>query len=177
MVDAEPFILEDYTVQTPSARGAATLVRCRLRHVVTAVLMERTFKSGERFHEADVVYRQVQFLYDDGEACHFMDTQGFDQVALAHERLSEMLPWLTEGMTLQAVFWNGVPANVVLPQWVEARVDMVGAGSRGDTATGRTQKEATLENGISIKVPLFVEVGEIVQVDPRTREFIRRVRD
>jgi elongation factor P len=177
LVDGEPYSLEDYTVQTPSARGAATLVRSRLRHVVTGVLVEKTFKSGEKFDEADVVYRQVQFLYDDGDACHFMDTQSFDQVALPHERVRDMLPWFVEGMSLQAVLWNGSVANVSLPQYVEARVDMVGAGSRADTATGRTLKDATLANGVSIKVPLFVEAGETVQVDPKSREFIRRVRD
>jgi elongation factor P len=177
LVDGDPFTLEEYTVQTPSARGAASLVRSRLRHVVTGALAEKTFKSGEKFEEADVVYRQVQFLYDDGEACHFMDTQSYDQVALAHDRVEEMRPWFVEGMSLQAVLWNGSIANVSLPQYVEARVDMVGAGSRADTATGRTLKDATLENGVAIKVPLFVEAGETVLVDPRTREFIRRVRE
>ena len=177
LVEGEPYTLEDYAVQTPSARGAATLVRSRLRHVVTGTLAERTFKSGEKFQEADVVYRQVQFLYEDADACHFMDVQSYDQVALSHDLVDEMRPWFREGMSLQAVLWNGAVATVSLPQYVEARVDMVGAGSRADTATGRTLKDATLENGIAIKVPLFVEAGETVLVDPRTREFVRRVRE
>ncbi len=176
LLDGEPFSLEDYTVQTPSARGAATLLRCRLRNLVNGTLSERTFKSGERFEEADVVFRQVQVLYDDGEAVHLMDGESYEQSALDHGRLGEALPWLREGLSLQAVVWNGAIVNVSLPQHVEAVVDMVGAGSRGDTASGKTLKEATLTNGVTIRVPLFVEAGETILVDPRTREFVRRAR-
>jgi elongation factor P len=174
LVDGEPYALEDYSVQTPSARGAATLVRCKLRHVVSGALLDKTFKSGEKFEEPDVNFRQVQFLYDDGEACHFMDLASYDQFELADERISDMVPWLTEGLSLNAVYWNGSVAGITLPQYVEAEVDMVGGGARGDMASGRNLKEAVLKNGISIKVPLFVEAGERVVVDPKTLEFIRR---
>lgn len=174
LVDAEPYTLDDYTVQTPSARGAATLVRAKLRHIVSGALMERTFKSGEKFEEPDVALRQVQFLYDDGESCHFMDNQTYEQFAIPNERIEQMVPWLTEGLNLNAVYWNGNVAGVSLPQYVEADVDMVGAGARGDTASGRNLKDATLTNGLTIKVPLFIEAGERVVVDPRTREFVRR---
>ena len=177
LVDGEPYAVEDYTVQTPSARGAATLVRAKLRHVVHGGMLDRTFKAGEKFDEPDVALRQVQFLYDDGEACHFMDTQSYDQFALARDRLEGVLPWLSEGLSLSAVYWNGIVAGVSLPQYVEAEIDMVGAGSRSDTASGRNLKEATLTNGIVLKVPLFVEGGERVLVDPRAVEFVRRVRD
>ena len=174
LVDGEPYAVEDYTVQTPSARGAATLVRARIRHLVNGTLVEKTWKSGEKFDEADVVYRQVQFLYDDGEGCHFMDLQTYDQVALPNSGLEETVPWLREEMLLSAVVWNDSIVGVSLPQYVEAEVDMVGAGARGDTASGKTLKDAVLKNGVTIRVPLFVEAGEFVVVDPRTREFIRR---
>jgi len=174
LVDAEPYTLEDYSVQSPSARGAATLVRCKLRHVVTGALLDKTFKSGEKFEEPDVGFRQVQFLYDDGEACHFMDLRSYDQFELASERISDIVPWLSEGLTLNAVYWNGSVAGIALPQYVEAEIDMVGGGARGDTASGRNLKEAVLKNGITIRVPLFVEAGERVVVDPKSLEFIRR---
>ena len=174
IVDGEPYTLEDYAFQSPSARGASTLVRCKLRNIVTGAYLERTYKSGEKFEEPDVAFRQIQFLYDDGDACHFMEIQSYDQFAIPDERLEDVKPWLTDGLQLQAIYWNGSVAGVNLPQYVEAVVDMVGAGSKSDMASGKTLKDATLENGVSIKVPLYVDSGERIVVDPRTREFVRR---
>ena len=176
LVDAEPYTLEDYSVQSPSARGAATLVRCKLRHVVTGALLDKTFKSGEKFEEPDVAFRQIQFLYTDSEACHFMDVESYEQFALALERVEDIVPWLTEGLALRSVVYNGSVAGVSLPQYVEAVIDMVGAGSRADTASGKNLKDATLTNGMTVKVPLFIESGEKVLVDPKTGEFVRRSR-
>lgn len=174
MVDGQPYHLEDYQVQTPSARGAATLVRCKLRHIVDGSLLDKTFKAGEKFEEPDVAFRQVQFLYGDGDSSHFMDLGTYDQFALPNERIEDMVPWLTDGLQMNAVYWNGSVAGINLPQYVEARIDMVGAGSRSDTASGKNLKDATLANGLTIRVPLFIESGERVVVDPRTLEFIRR---
>jgi elongation factor P len=174
LVDQEPYTVEDYTVQTPSARGAATLVRCKLRNIVSGVLVERTFKAGEKFEVPDVSYRRIQFLYDDGESCHFMDTASYDQFSLGHDGIEEMVPWLAEGLLLDSVVWDGKVVGVRLPQYVEAQVDMVGGGSRGDTASGKNLKEAKLTNGLTVKVPLFIESGERILVDPRTGEFVRR---
>jgi len=174
MVDGQPYHLEDYQVQTPSARGAATLVRCKLRHIVDGSLLDKTFKAGEKFEEPDVAFRQVQFLYGDGESSHFMDLGSYDQFALPNERIEDMVPWLTDGLQMNAVYWNGAVAGINLPQYVEAEIDMVGAGSRGDTASGKNLKDAILANGLTIRVPLFVESGERIVVDPRTLEFIRR---
>ena len=174
IVDTEPYTLEEYSVQTPSARGAATLVRCKLRHVVSGVLIDKTFKAGEKFEEPDVAFRQVQFLYGDGDACHFMELASYEQFEMPRERIGDIVPWLSEGLALNAVYWNGAVAGLALPQYVEAEVDMVGGGARGDTASGRNLKDAVLRNGVTIRVPLFVEAGERVVVDPRTGEFIRR---
>jgi elongation factor P len=176
LVDGEPFHIEDYQVQTPSARGAATLVRCKLRHVVSGTLLDKTFKSGEKFEEPDVAFRQVQFLYGDGESSHFMELATYEQFAVPNATIEDIVPWLTDGMSLNAVYWNGAVAGISLPQYVEAEVDMVGGGARGDMASGRNLKEAVLKNGIAIKVPLFVEAGERVVVDPKTLEFIRRAK-
>jgi elongation factor P len=174
LLDGQPYQLEDYQVQTPSARGAATLVRCKLRNIVDGTLVDKTFKSGERFEEPDVQFRQVQFLYADGESSHFMDQGSYEQFAIPNDRIDETVPWLTDGMILNAVYWNGSVAGISLPQYVEAEVDMAGAGSKGDTASGKNLKDATLTNGLTIRVPLFIESGERVLVDPRTFEFIRR---
>ena len=174
LFDGAPYVVEDFTVQSPSARGAATLVKARLRNIVTGTIRDCTFKSGEKFDEPDVAYRQVQFLYGDGEACHFMDLQSYEQFTLPVVQLEDTVPWFTENMELSAVVWNGEAVGVSLPSFVEATVDMVGAGSRGDTASGKNLKEATLTNGRTLKVPLFVEAGEKLLVDTRTWEFSRR---
>ena len=174
LMEGEPYVLEEFTVQSPSARGAATLVRARLRNIVTGSIQDRTFKSGEKFDEPDVAFRQIQFLYDDGEDCHFMDVQTYDQFALSVESLKESAPWLTESLQLSAVVFNGRVVGVNLPQFVEAEIEMVGAGSRGDTASGRNLKEATLTNGRTVRVPLFIEAGERILVDTRTWEFSKR---
>lgn len=174
LLDGEPYAVEEFTLQTPSARGAATLVRTKLRGIVSGTLVDKTFKAGEKFEVPDVAFRTIQFLYDDGSACHFMDTESYEQFELAHDAVEDVRPWLVEEMALQAVLWNGNCVGVNLPIHVTAQVDMVGGGSRSDTASGRNLKEATLTNGLTIKVPLFVESGERVVVDPRTREFVRR---
>jgi elongation factor P len=174
LVEGEPYQLEDYQVQTPSARGAASLVRCKLRHVVTGALLDKTFKSGEKFDEPDVALRQVQYLFGDGESSHFMDLLSYEQFAIPNERIEDIVPWLTDGLNLNAVYWNGSVAGLNLPQYVEAEIDMAGGGSKSDMASGKNLKEAFLTNGVTIRVPLFIESGERVVVDPRTLEFIRR---
>ena len=174
LVDGEPFHIEDYQVQTPSARGAATLVRCKLRHVVTGSLLDKTFKSGEKFDEPDVAFRQVQFLYGDGESSHFMELLSYEQFAIQNTTIEDMVPWLTDGLSLNAVYWNGAVAGITLPQYVEAEIESSAGGAKSDTASGKNLKDATLTNGLTIRVPLFVESGERVVVDPRTLVFIRR---
>jgi elongation factor P len=174
LVDGEPYTVDEFTVHMPSARGAATLVRAKLRHIVDGSLVDKTFKSGEKFDEPDVAFRQVQFLYNDGEACHFMDTTSYEQFSLPVETLGDSAVWMTEGLGLGSIVYNGQVAGVNLPQYVEAEVDLVGGGSRGDTASGKNLKDATLTNGVTVKVPLFIESGERILVDPRTGEYARR---
>jgi elongation factor P len=174
LVDGEPFLVMDYTVQTPSARGAATLVRAKIRNIVSGAVFDRTFKSGEKFAEPDVALRNVQYLYGDDEAHHFMDTASYEQFALASERLGDAAPWFTEGLEVRAVLFNGAVVHVELPPFVEAQVDLAGPGSRGDTASGKNLKDAVLTNGVTVKVPLFIEAGDRVVIDTRTGEFARR---
>jgi elongation factor P len=174
LVEGEPYTIDEYTTQSPSARGAATLVKVRLRHVVTGQVSDRTFKAGDRFDEPDVAIRSVQYLYRDGDGFHFMDQQSYDQFTLTAEVLGELTPWLTENLEVTAVLYNGHAVGVTLPAFIEAEVDMVGGGSRGDTASGKNLKDATLTNGKTIKVPLFIESGERILVDTRTWDFSRR---
>jgi len=174
LVDGEPFTIEDLTVQTPSARGAATLVKVRLRHIVTGQVSDRTFKGGDRFDEPDVSVRTVQYLYADGDGYHFMDGDSYEQFSLSADELGEAAPWLTDNLACTAVVYNGRAVGVNLPSFVEAEIDLVGAGSKADTASGKNTKEAVLTNGQTVRVPLFVESGERILVDTRTWEFAKR---
>ena len=176
LIDGEPYLIEEHTVQTPSARGAATLVKVRLRNIVTRQISDRTFKGGEKFEEPDVAIRAVQFLYRDGDGSHFMDQETYDQFTLGDVVLGESAPWLNDQLALTGIFFNGNAVGVDLPTFVEAEIDMVGGGSKGDTASGKNLKDATLTNGKTLKVPLFIESGEKVLVDTRTWEFARRAK-
>ena len=174
LVDGEPCLLMDYSVHTPSARGASTLVRAKLRHIVTGAVSDRTFRAGERFEEPDVQYRQVQVLYGDGAAFHFMDLGTYEQFALTAEQLGDAAAWMRDGLELRAVVVNQQVVNVDLPAFVEIEVATAGAASRGDTATGKNMKDAVLTNGVTVRVPLFVQSGDRIIVDTRTGEFSRR---
>ena len=174
LVDGEPYTILDYSVQTPSARGAATLVRTKIRSIVTGAVFERTFKAGEKFGEPDVQLRQVQYLYGDDESCNFMDLGSYEQFSLPVEQLGDSVRWMSEGLELRAVVYNGRVVSVELPAFVEAEVEMTGVGAKGDTMSGKNLKEALLTNGVTVKVPLFIEIGDRIVVDTRTGEFARR---
>lgn len=163
-----------HTLHTPSARGSATLVRAKLRNILTGEFLEKTFKSGEAFREPDLVYRQAQFLYSDNDDLHFMDEETFDQFSLPAEKMPELTPWLTEGLSLRAVHFEGQIASVELPKTLEVEVLEADPAVRGNTASGKVLKRAVVAAGAEIQVPLFVEVGEKIEVDPHEARFLRR---
>jgi elongation factor P len=153
-------------------RGSAQ-VRMKLRDIRRGDIVERTFQAGERFARARLDHRTVQFLYRDGTHFHFMDTTSFDQVALDEDQLGDAADYLTENMQVQLIEYAGEPIGVDLPASVELRVTETEAGIRGDTATGAL-KRATLESGLSVNVPLFVNRGDRIKVDTRTGEYLER---
>jgi elongation factor P len=159
---------------TPSARGASTMVRTKLRHLITNAVLEKNFKTAEKFAEPDVVLAPASFLYSDGEGFHFMDEGSYEQFALSAERLGEDRLYLKEGISLQVLQYNGNPIAMQLPPFVELTVVSAGPGSRGDTASGGTTKSATLETGLQVRVPLFIKEGEVVRVSTQTGEFVSR---
>ncbi len=176
IVDGDPYLLVDYTVQTPSARGAATLVRSKIRNILTGSVFDRTFKAGEKFEEADIEIRPVQFLYESGGDYAFMDTASFEQFTFDRERLGDSAGWLADGMTLRSVTFRGRVVGVELPQFVEIAVSEVEPSGRTDTASGSATKQATLVTGARIRVPLYLKEGETVEVETATGRFVRRVR-
>ena len=175
LVEGKPFVIMDYSVQTPSARGAATLVRVKGRNVLTGQVLDMTFKSGDKFDEPDLEYRKTSFLYADGDDYHFMDEQSYEQFHLSREALADHIAWLKEGVTLKSVVFDGKCVGIELPQFIEFEVTETGPGGRSDMASGKVTKPATLSNGTQIRVPVYLDAGEKVLVDTTTGEFVKRV--
>lgn len=153
-------------------KGAA-FVRTKLRNVKTGAVREMTFRAGERVERAIVETKQMQFLYSSGDEYFFMDTNTYDQISLTKDDLGDAPNYLLENMTIGIQFYEGAPIGIDLPTTVNLRVVQTEPGFRGDTATGAT-KPATLETGITVQVPLFIEQDEIIKVDTRTGEYISR---
>jgi elongation factor P len=175
-VDGQPYTVTEVFFASPSARGASTMVRTKLRHLVNESVLEKTFKTGERFAEPDVVLTPASFLYSDGEAYHFMDEGSYEQFSLTVEQLGDERLYLKEGISLQVRKYNGNPIAMQLPPFVELAVAATELGVRGDTGSGGATKPATLETGLQVRVPLFVKEGEVVRVSTQTGEFVGRIR-
>ena len=174
LVEKQPFIIMDYSVQSPSARGAATLVRVKGRNVLTGQALEMTFKSGDKFEEPDLERRKINFLYADGDDLHFMDEESYEQFHLGRDDLGDAVRWIKEGVTLTSIVFEGRVAGVEVPQFIEFEVVETGPGGRSDMASGKVTKSATLSNGTEIRVPVYLGAGEKVLVDTTTGEFVKR---
>jgi len=173
-VDGEPYAIVEVTFASPSARGASTMVRTRLRHLLTGAVLEKSFKTSEKFEEPDVAFSGASFMYADAEGFHFMDEETFEQFMLPAEQVGEDRGYLTDGLVAQVLKYNGHPVSLELPQFVELTVAATEPAIKGDTAAGRDLKPATLETGLEIRVPLFIKEGERVRVNTETGEFAGR---
>ncbi len=174
VVDGQPFAIVEHTVQSPSARGGATLVKAKLRNVINGQFMEKTWKAGEMFEEPDLNFRQARFLYADGEDMHFMDEESYEQFSLPTESLGDMVPWLQDDLVVRAIHYQGKVASIELPKVLEVDVLETEPAVRGNTASGKVMKRAVVKGGVEIQVPLYLESGERIEVDPNERRFIRR---
>jgi elongation factor P len=172
--ESTPYYCLDVEVSTPTARGGQTLVRLKMRNLLTRAVFDKTFKAGEKFKEPDLETVEASYLYSDGDASYFMDQETFDQMALTPEKLGEALEFLTEGLIIKVDKFNGNPIGIQLPEKVELAVTYTEPGARGNTASGAVTKLARLETGLEIKVPFFVEEGDKVRVYTETREFAGR---
>lgn len=174
MLDGDPCnILENEFVKP--GKGQA-FNRVRLRNLKTGRVWERTFKSGESLEGADVMELDMEYLYTDGEFYHFMKTDGsFEQVAASADAVGDTKQWLKEQETYMVTLWNDAPLQVQPPNFIELEVVETDPGLKGDTAQGGS-KPATLSTGAVIKVPLFINQGEMLRVDTRTGEYQSRAR-
>lgn len=149
-------------------------VRSKIRNLRTGSVTERTFNAGEKVPKAHLDRREMQYLYNDGDNYNFMDTESYEQVALSAEQMGDNVRFLKEEMNIHLVFHKGRILGIDLPNTVELEVVETEPGIKGDTASGGS-KPATLETGLVVHVPFFVEVGDVLQVDTRTGEYIKRV--
>ena len=169
-----PYHCLDVEVSTPTARGGQTLVRLKMRNLITRAVFDKTFKAGDKFKEPDLVQVPASYLYSDGDGSHFMDQESFETHALNDDMIGDALDYLVEGQIIQIQKFNGNPIGIQLPPHVELTVTYTEPGARGDTASGSVTKPAKLETGIEIKVPLFIKEGEKVKVSTENREFAGR---
>jgi elongation factor P len=172
--DNAPYHCLDVEVSKPTARGGQTLVRIKMRNLLTRAVFDRTFKAGEKFREPDLETITVSYLYSDATGLHFMDQETFETLTLGVDMVGDDRLLLVDNVILQVQKYNGSPIGVQLPQHVEITIASTEPGARGDTASGNVTKIATLETGLQIRVPLFIKDGEKVKVHTETREFAGR---
>ena len=169
-----PFHCLDVEISTPTARGGQTLVRLKMRNLLSRAVFDKTFKAGDKFKEPDLVMSPASYLYRDGDGSHFMDQETFETHSLNEEMTGDAPDYLTEGLIIQIQKFNGNPIGIQLPPHVELAVTYTEPGSRGDTASGNVTKPAKLETGLEVRVPLFIKEGEKVRVSTETGEFAGR---
>ncbi|HAG94783.1 MAG: elongation factor P [Pseudomonadales bacterium] len=171
MLDGDPCSIVENEVVKPGKGQAFN--RVKLRNLKTGKSWERTFKSGESVEAADIMDVDLQYLYNDGEFWHFMDQQSFEQQAADATAVGEAAKWLKEEDVCTVTLWNGSPLAVTAPNFVELEIIETDPGLKGDTANGGS-KPATLSTGAVVRVPLFVNQGDVIKVDTRTGEYVSR---
>lgn len=174
MLDGDPCSIIENEFVKPGKGQAFN--RVKLRNLKTGRVVERTFKSGDTIEGADVVDTEMQYLYNDGEFWHFMDPATFEQVSTDENVVGETKKWLKDQDICTLTLWNGAPLSVTPPNFVELAITETDPGVRGDTSGGGG-KPATLETGAVVRVPLFVQTGELIKVDTRTGEYVSRVKE
>ena len=172
-IDGAPLVIVDFQHVKPGKGGA--FVRTKLKNLLTGRVVDQTFRSGERVKKPDLMEREMQYLYGEGDSFCMMDNETYEQIMLTPEQVGEARLFLVENLNVKVLFFNQQAVAVEVPNFVEQLIAQTEPGLRGDTATGGT-KPATLESGAAIQVPLFINEGDRVKVDTRTGAYIERVK-
>jgi elongation factor P len=173
LVDGEPYMVLEYLHVKPGKGGA--FLKTKMKNMITGLIHEQTFRSGEKFPQPDLQYHDMQYLYAEDDIYHFMDQDTYDQVTLNSAQLSEVKNLLKESTVYTILYFEGNPIAVNPPMFMNLAVKETPPGVRGDTAQGGGNKPATLETGLVLQVPLFVNEGDIIKVDTRDNKYIERV--
>jgi len=169
-----PYHCLEVEVSRPTARGGQTLVRIKMRNLITRAVFDRTFKAGEKFAEPDLATISASYSYADASGYHFMDQETFETITLGPDIVGDDRLLLADNVIIQIQTYNGKPIGLQFPPHVELTVTSSEPGARGDTASGSVTKVARLETGMEIRVPLFIKDGEKIKVHSETREFAGR---
>ena len=169
-----PYHCLDVEVSKPTARGGQTLVRIKMRNLLTRAVFDKTFKAGDKFGEPDLEMIPASYLYSDSTGYNFLDQQSFETLTLGADVVGSDRQLLADNVLLQIQKYNGRPIGLQFPPIVEMTITATEPGVRGDTASGGVTKAATLETGLEIRVPLFIKEGEKVKVHTETRDFAGR---
>jgi len=172
-IDGQPFVIVSNEFVKPGKGQAFN--RVKLRNLMSNRTLERTFKSGDKVDQADVLETQRRMLYREPDGVVFMDDESFEQIKVPSENVGDADKWLLEDQVYDIVFYNGAAIAVSPPIFMELKITECDPGVRGDTASGRVLKPATVETGAKVQVPIFVDEGEMVKVDTRTGEYVSRV--
>ena len=173
-IDNTPFTCLEVEVNTPTARGGQTLVRLKIRNLITNAVFERTFKAGEKFREPDLQTVAASYLYSDNDGSYFLDQKSYETLTLAEDVIGNARDFLVEGGMVDLLKYNGNPIGMELPPFVELAVASTEPGVRSDSSSGGVTKPATLETGLTIRVPTFIKECEKVRVSTESREFAGR---
>jgi elongation factor P len=171
-VDGTIFKIIEFQHVKPGKGGA--FVRTKLRRTADGAVIDKTFRAGEKFRPVRTETRRMQFLYADGTDAHFMDLETYDQVAVPQDQVADALRWISPSEEVDVLYVDERPADVQVPSAVEMTVAETEPGLRGDTASGGGDKPATLESGVYVRVPLFVNAGDRIRIDTRSGEYIAR---
>ena len=171
-VDGTVFKIVEFQHVKPGKGGA--FVRTKLKRSDDGAVIDRTFRAGEKFRPVRTESRKMTFLYSDGTDAHFMDSQTYEQMAVPEDAVAESLKWVVPNEDVEMLYVDDSPSDVQVPSAVELSVTETEPGVRGDTASGGGDKPATLESGVIVRVPLFVNVGDRVRVDTRSGEYVSR---
>src|ERR1700761_4896591 len=173
-LDNIPYYCLDSEVSTPTARGGQTLVRLKMRNMLTRAVFDKTFKASDKFKEPDLQTVEASYLYSDGDGSYFLNQESFETLSLTGEMVKDALDLLIEGTIVKIDMYNGNPIGLELPAQVELVVAYTEPGVRGDTASGSVTKPARLETGAEVRVPFYIKEGEKIRVATETREFAGR---
>lgn len=170
-LDGEVFQVIDFQHVKPG-KGSA-FVRSKIKNLRTGAVIERTFNAGEKIPRAHIERREVQYLYSDGNDFYFMDMENYEQISLTNDELGGAVKFMKENMSINLLMFQGKSIGIDLPNFVELKVIETAPGIKGDTASGGS-KPATLETGYVVQVPFFINVGDVLQIDTRTGQYLKR---
>ena len=174
VIDNEPYIIIDFQFSKPG-KGQA-LYRCKLKNMITGIIIDKTYRSIDTFQPADLEEKKMQFLYKQDEQYCFMDMETYDQVFLTEDQVGEAKNFLTDNLEVEVLFFEGRPIGINLPNFVDLKVIKSDPWVKGDSVSSNT-KPVTLETGYVIRVPTFIEEGEKIRVDTRTGEYVTRIKE